>query len=131
MKSTKLKTKIAESKVVKAKSIKTTKPAKKENLIGKYVIVRSHMAGVFFGILSAKNNNELTLKNARKLYYFSGANTVEDLAMQGALNGKECKFTVFVPTIVIGSFEQILPCTEVAISNIKSIQLWTVPKNKD
>lgn len=47
---------------------------KKSNLIGKHVIVRSNLAGVFFGILKGKDGDELTLKDARKFFYFSGAN---------------------------------------------------------
>ena len=38
----------------------------KSSLIGKHVIVRSNLAGVFFGILIDKQGTELTLKNARK-----------------------------------------------------------------
>lgn len=98
------------------------------NLIGKHVIVRSNLAGVFFGVLKQKENDELTLSNARKLYYFSGANTVEDLATNGALNKENCKLTVVVKEIVISKFEQILPCTENAIENLKSIPVWTYKK---
>lgn len=101
---------------------------KQSNLINKYVIVRSHLAGVFFGILINKEGDELTLKNARKFYYFSGANTVEDLANQGALNTQSCKVTAPVDEIVISKFEQILPCTEKAIEQINSILIWTYKK---
>ena len=93
-------------------------------LLNKYVIVRSNLAGVFFGILINKDGDELTLKNARKFYYFSGANTVEDLATQGALNIEKCKLTVEVEEIVISKFEQILPCTKNAINQIKTIPIW-------
>lgn len=104
------------------------KKTKKLNLIGKYVIVRSNLAGVFFGVLTDKQGDELTLKNARKLYYFSGANTVEDLAVNGALNINNCKFTVLVDEIIISKFEQILPCTKEAIAQNKSIPVWTFKK---
>lgn len=95
-----------------------------DKFIGKYVIVRSNMAGVFFGILKQKEGQELTLEKARKFYYFSGANTVEDLADKGALNPKNCKLTVEVDQIVISEYVQILPCTEEAIKQIKSIEVW-------
>mgnify|MGYP003501906056 CR=1 FL=1 len=98
------------------------------NLIGKHVIVRSHLAGVIFGVLTAQNNEEVTLENARKFYYFSGANTVEDLAHQGALNPNNCKLTVSVSEIVISKFEQILPCTQEATTQINSIPVWTYKK---
>ena len=101
---------------------------KKSNLIGKHVIVRSNLAGVFFGILTHKQKDELTLKDARKFYYFSGANTVEDLASKGALNPNSCKLTISVSEIVISKFEQILPCTNEAITQIKSIPIWKYTK---
>lgn len=101
----------------------------KTNLIGKHVIVRSNLAGVFFGKLIAKEGDELTLQNARKFYYFSGANTVEDLADKGALNVSACKLTVSASEIVISKFEQILPCTKTAIEQINSIPVWTYKKN--
>ncbi len=96
----------------------------KTKLIGKHVIVRSNMAGVFFGILTEKNGEEITLKDARKFFYFSGANTVEDLATQGALNAEKCKLTVQVEQIIISDFAQILPCTESAINQINTIPVW-------
>lgn len=98
------------------------------NLIGKHVIVRSNLAGVFFGILTAKDGDELTLSNARKFYYFSGANTVEDLASEGALNVSNCKLTVEIKEIIISKFEQILPCTAKAVKQIKTIPVWTYKK---
>lgn len=98
------------------------------NLIGKHVIVRSNLAGVFFGVLTHKEGEEITLKNARKFYYFSGANTVEDLAAQGALNVENCKMTIPVEEIVISKFEQILPCSKAAIIQNNSIPVWKYQK---
>lgn len=97
-------------------------------MIGKHVIVRSNLAGVFFGILKTKNKTELTLSKARKFYYFSGANTVEDLATQGALNPQNCKMTVEVDEIVISDYCQILPCSKQAINQNKSIPVWKYQK---
>ena len=101
---------------------------KSNPLIGKHVIVRSNLAGVFFGILTAKDGDELTLSKARKLYYFSGANTVEDLANQGALNSSDCKVTAPVDIIIISKFEQILPCSKNSINQLNSIPIWTYKK---
>lgn len=101
---------------------------KTQNLIGKHVIVRSNMAGIFFGILAKKNGQELTLQKVRKFYYFSGANTVEDLAIQGALNPDNCKLTVEVDELVISDYVQILPCTKAAINNNKNIKIWKFQK---
>ena len=94
----------------------------------KYVIVRSHLAGVFFGILTSKNKTEITLTKARKFFYYSGANTVEDLANYGALNPTSCKLTVEVEEIIISDFVQIIPCTKGAINQIKNIPVWSFKK---
>lgn len=95
-----------------------------KNQIGKKVIVRADKAGVFFGTLSAKNELEVQLTNARKLYYWSGANAVEQIATEGVKNPNYCKFTVFVDEITISNYIQILTCTNVAISNIESVTPW-------
>lgn len=101
---------------------------KTQTLIGKNVIVRSNMAGIFFGILAKKTGQELTLQKVRKFYYFSGANTVEDLATQGALNPDNCKLTSEVDELVISEYVQIIPCTKQAITNNKNIKTWKFEK---
>lgn len=93
-------------------------------MLGKYVIVRSDKAGVFFGILENKEGLELTLVNVRKIYYWSGANTVEDLAIQGVKNPNNCKITNIVEKLVLSSYDQIIPCSELAISNLKEVFVW-------
>lgn len=95
-----------------------------EKLINKKVIVRAHGSGVFFGTLINKNENEVQLANARKLYYWSGANTVEDLAVSGVKNPGNCKFTVVVDEITVNKYLQIIPCTPASIANIESVFIW-------
>ena len=95
-------------------------------MINKYVIVRSDKAGVFFGILVEKNGEELTMTNVRKIYYWSGANTVEDLAVNGVKNPQNCKITRPVNNLVLKTFDQIIVCEEAAINNLKNVSIWTV-----
>ena len=89
-----------------------------------YVIVRADKAGVFFGQLVKKEANEITLNNFRKLYYWSGACAVEELALHGVVNKEDCKFTVTVDNVTINDFIQIIPCSNDAIENIKSVKEW-------
>ena len=91
---------------------------------GKYVIVRADKAGVFFGVLKEKSQNEVTLTNVRKLYYWSGAKTVEQISLDGVANPENCKFTQFVDEIIISNPCQILLCTDKSIENIKNIVSW-------
>ena len=95
-----------------------------EDLINKEVIVRSDKAGVFFGTLVKKEGTELTLLNARKLYYWSGASAVEQLATDGVKYPANCKFTITVSLIILSTYDQIIPVTEKATNVIKSVPEW-------
>jgi hypothetical protein len=93
-------------------------------LIGKKVIVRGDRSGVFFGTLTAKDSSEVTLENARKLYYWSGANAIEEIALSGVNNPDNCRFTVVNAEITIMDTIQINPCTNEAINNIEKVKEW-------
>jgi len=95
-----------------------------ENQIGKQVIVRADKAGVFYGTLAAKNGLEVQLTNARKLYYWSGANAIEQIALEGVKNPESCQFTVVNEESTVSNYIQIITCTEKAIKNIESVPVW-------
>lgn len=56
--------------------------------IGKYVVVRTHSAGVHIGTLVSKNAQNAVLKDARRLYQWSGAFTLSTVANEGIQGGK-------------------------------------------
>lgn len=93
--------------------------------IGKKVIIRADRAGVFFGELVEKDGTEVELKNARRLWYWTGANSISDLAIKGSGLKEKCKFTKAVESIIITGVIEILPCTNEAIKNIESVKEWT------
>lgn len=95
-----------------------------ENQIGKKVIVRADKAGVFFGTLSKKEGNELQLTNVRKLYYWSGANAIEQIALEGVKNPENCKFTVVNEEATLSNYIQIITCTDKAIENLEAVVEW-------
>jgi hypothetical protein len=96
----------------------------KNTMLNKHVIVRADKAGVFFGTLTNKEGDEVILKDARKLYYWSGAKTIEDIADKGVTNPYNCKFTVVVNEITIIGACQIIPCTKDSIICINSVPVW-------
>jgi hypothetical protein len=49
------------------------------------VIVRSYGAGVFFGYLSKKHDNEVLLLRCRRIWGWKGANTLSEIALHGLL----------------------------------------------
>jgi hypothetical protein len=93
-------------------------------MLGKQVIVRADKAGVFFGTLESKNDLEVTLTNVRKLYYWSGANAIEQIALEGVKNPNDCQFTVIVERMCLSQYIQIILCTEQAINNINIVPIW-------
>ena len=89
------------------------------NFKGKKVIVRGDRSGVFFGTLSEKDGQEVKLEKCRRLWYWDGAASISQLAVDGTLNPMNCKFTVTVDEIEILDAIEIIPCTGKAIESIE------------
>ena len=88
------------------------------------VIIRADRAGVFFGTLVKKKGSEVELKDCRRIWYWSGAASISELALSGVSNPRVCKFSVTVPSITILGVIEIIPCSESAISSIESVPVW-------
>ena len=95
-----------------------------ENNIGKKVIIRGDRSGVEFGELVEQNGSVVTLKNARRLWYWAGAASLSQLAMEGTKRPQDCKFTVTVSSITILDAVEIIPCTDKAIKSIEEVDEW-------
>ena len=91
----------------------------------KYVIVRTYSAGVFAGYLEKREGKEVVLRNARRLWYWSGAASLSQLAMEGTKKPKECKFPIAVDRIELTETIEILDVTEIAKNSIESVSIWT------
>lgn len=90
----------------------------------KYVIVRTYSAGVFAGYLENRNGKEVTMKNARRLWYWKGASSLSQLAMEGVKYPLECKFPIEVTQILLLEAIEILDVTEQARLSIASVPIW-------
>ena len=49
----------------------------------KYVLVRTYSAGVHFGTLESREGKEVVLLDARRVWYWKGANTLNELVSHG------------------------------------------------
>lgn len=93
---------------------------------GKMVIVRCKSAGVFFGELDSydKETGTAILSNTRRCWYWAGAASLSQLAVDGTSEPGECKFPVAVPTIRLAEVIEIIPCTPSAVKSLTSINVW-------
>ena len=92
--------------------------------VGKKVLIRGNRSGVEFGELVSQNGSEVTLKNARRIWYWDGAASLSQLAKYGTSNPSNCKFTVFVDSITILDAIEIIPCTDKAVKSIEEVKVW-------
>lgn len=90
----------------------------------KYYIVRAKDAGVFAGNIKERNGDEVTMTNVRRLWYWDGACSISQLAVDGTKKPENCKFTVTVPEMVILGAIEIIPCSDVAEHSIKAVKEW-------
>ena len=93
-------------------------------MTNKIVLVRGRDSGVHFGSLTSREGQEVTLTNARRVWYWEGANALDQLAMEGSALPRECKITVAVDEILILDAIEIFPLTERAFANLNGIAPW-------
>ena len=90
----------------------------------KYVIVRTYSAGVFAGYLESRKGQEVVLSNARRLWYWKGAASLSQLAIDGVASPQECKFPEEVSRVELLQAIEILDVTEKARKSIALVAPW-------
>jgi len=96
----------------------------KQTVTENYVIIRTQSAGVHAGNLISKDGNEVKLANARRIWYWSGATSLSQIAVDGVSKPNECKFPCEVTEITLLGVIEIIPCTEKAVTSIKGVPVW-------
>jgi hypothetical protein len=94
----------------------------------RYVIVRTYSTGVFAGTLleGESTDTKKVLKDARRIWFWSGAATLSQLAVDGTKEPELCKFPCEVSRVELTSpngFE-VLDVTAKAEKSIKSVPVW-------
>ena len=104
--------------------LQSQKERKKMGKAKKYVIVRTLSAGVFAGYLETRNGSEVELTNARRLWFWSGAASLSQLAMTGTSKPNECKFPTPVAAVLLLGVIEIIDVTEEAKKSIEGVKVW-------
>ena len=91
-----------------------------------YVLVRTYSAGVFVGYLKSRKGQEVTLLNARRLWYWDGAASLSQLAMEGVKKPENCKFPCEVAKVELLNEIEVLDVTEKARKSISEVSIWQI-----
>lgn len=92
--------------------------------MSKFVIVRTYTAGVFAGTLESRTGQEVVLTNARRLWYWAGAASLSQLAVDGTSKPGDCKFPVAVPRVELLQAIEILDVSDKARESIEGVKVW-------
>ena len=86
-------------------------------------IIRTDRAGVFCAKIAERRGDEADLLEARRIYYWDGAATLSQLAMEGVSRSNN-KFTVTVPAMTVLGVIEVIPCTDKALESIDKVPVW-------
>lgn len=98
-----------------------------KNLDDNYYIIRGNWSGVFFGqIVRRVEKGDYILKNVRRIFYWDGANTIQEIALHGILNHAASMLTVIVPEMEITDVIELIKCSPQAVADLKEIREWKI-----
>lgn len=93
-------------------------------------IVRTYSAGVFYTpkdiIERSADGKRGTLLNARRIWYWKGAASLSQLAVDGPQLPKECKFPAAVERVELMEIIEVLDVTPNAAAIIEKVKVWEV-----
>lgn len=92
----------------------------------KYSIVRCNGAGVFLAqvVNRSKDGLQAKLKDSRRLWYWSGAASLSQLAVEGTKKPNDCKFPIAMPLQEVTGVLEIIPVTDAAKKSLDSVPTW-------
>lgn len=96
---------------------------------GKFYIIRTYSAGVWFGNIQKLDGTIAVVTNARRLWYWAGAASLSQLATEGTKQPTGCKFTVTITDeegVYLPQVIEVLPCTKEAVDNINAVKIWKI-----
>jgi hypothetical protein len=85
-------------------------------MIGEFRLVRTYSAGVHMGVVKECNQMCVLLTDARRLFRWSGAFTLNEIAVNGV--GEDSRISQPVEEILLTQAIEIIKCTPEAIANL-------------
>lgn len=97
----------------------------KQNSTTGYSMVRTYSAGVFYGKVESLTGKHAVVKDARRVYSWSGASTLSELATEGTAKPDGCKFPCAVDEVILTEVIEVIPMTEKAKKSLDGVKVWT------
>lgn len=85
-------------------------------MVGQFVICRTYSAGVHCGILVECSGTAVLLKDARRIWRWSEAFTLNEMAVKGC--GESSRISQPVPSILLTQAIELIPCSDKAKANL-------------
>jgi hypothetical protein len=89
-----------------------------------YKIVRTQSAGVIAGYIESVDGDTVKIRQARRLWYWDGAASISQMAMEGVKKPENCKFPCSVDEDIVRPWIELIPCTEQARKSIQGVKVW-------
>lgn len=90
----------------------------------KWFIIRCDRAGVFFAHIAERRGDEADITDCRRLWYWDGAASLSQMAVEGVKTPGRCKFTVTVPSMTVLGVIEVIPCSDAAVASIQGVPEW-------
>ena len=87
-----------------------------------FQMVRTYSAGVFFGYVESRDGQEVVVRDAVRVWSWSGAASLSQLAMEGTTSPSNCKFAMPVDRVEILQAIEIINISEKASENLLSVK---------
>lgn len=85
-------------------------------MIGEFCIVRTYSAGVHVGTVVECAGTAVLLHDARRIYRWSEAFTLNELSVNGG--GEDSRISQPVPRILLTQAIEVIPCSQKAKANL-------------
>lgn len=85
-------------------------------MIGEFVVVRTYSAGVHMGVLVECNGTAVLLKDARRLWEWYGAFTLNEVSQYGV--EERSRISDRVPQILLTQATEVIPCSKKAEASL-------------
>ena len=90
-------------------------------MLGKPVLIRTYSAGVHFGTLTEWDGAKVaTLQQSRRIWSWTGANTLNEIANVGVKKGS--KISLAVQAITLTETIEIIQMSDKAVKNLGEIK---------